>query len=57
MRRSAILSAALALAGALPALADGAHGSKVGWEKDPAKGFQRAKAEGLPTMTWFTAEW
>lgn len=57
MRRSAFLSAALALAGAFPVLAGGAHGGKVEWEKDPQKGFQRARAEGLPTMTWFTAEW
>ena len=55
--RSTTFAAALALAGALPALAGGAHSGKVTWERDPQKGFQRARAEGLPTMTWFTAEW
>jgi hypothetical protein len=57
MQRSTTWAAALALASALPALAGGAHAGKVEWEKDPQKGFARAKAEGLPVMAWFTAEW
>lgn len=51
--RTASLTLALALAGT--ALAG--HEGKITWEKDPAKGFQRAKAEGLPAMVFFTADW
>lgn len=56
MKRYASGAVALALASALPAFAGG-HEGKIKWEKDPAKGFQRAKVEGLPAMVFFTADW
>lgn len=31
--------------------------SQIAWEADYAKGLTRAKAEGLPILLYFTADW
>lgn len=32
-------------------------GGKINWEKDYEKGLARARAEGLPMLLYFGADW
>ena len=57
MNRFAPVALAVGLMAAPAALAGSHEGTITNWEKDPEAGLARARAIGLPTMLFFTADW